>query len=179
MSLLAQPILLTWGGKMKKVTILVVLIFLLGYMLSANEAWSIEIDIGLTGNWSETVNASDIVGGFTGNDLTDTYESATDQVSLGISETTSDPWTVYISRSDVDWPSAFLFSIRRTSDNAGITGGVPRLTYLEITDTNQPFFNGSGNITDILIQYQLSGVSAATILAGTYSITIYYTVTED
>jgi len=162
---------------MKKITILVVLILLLGYTLSANEAWSIEIDIGLTGNWSETVNVLDLAGG-PGSDLINTYESNADQVSLNISETTINPWTVEIRKSDVNWPIDFHFWLRRTSDGVGSGSIADGSTYLEITDTDQYFFDGSGDRTDIHIQYQLSGVSAATILAGTYSITIYYTVTE-
>jgi hypothetical protein len=126
-------------------------------------------------HWADVL---DLAGG-PGSDLINTYVSAADQVSLDILETTSDPWSVDIRKSDVNWASDFHFWIQRTSGGSGSGSIADGLTYLEITDTDQDFFTGSGDKTDIHIQYQLSGVSAATILADTYSITIYYTVIEE
>jgi hypothetical protein len=48
-----------------------------------------------------------------------------------------------------------------------------------LTGVSASFFNGSGNISSIGLQLQLSGVSLKTIPAGAYSTTIYYTVLEN
>jgi hypothetical protein len=175
MSLLALPILLVRGGvKMKILTIFTVLIFMIGFMLSANQAQS-SISIELTGSWSKIVNESNLQDG-AGSDFVNTYESDVDQASLDILETVGNPWIVDVKKSNVNhWPNDLHFYVRRTLDGVGAGTIIGGLIYQEITNTNQLFFSGSGDRLHIPLQFKLEGVSA-TLLKGNYSIQIYYTV---
>ena len=133
-------------------------------------------DITVTGSWTETIDASDLQAG-AGSDLIDTYESASDQVEIGITEAGGKNWRVDVRKSDANWHSNFQLSVRRTSSGTGpgtISGGT---SYQEVTDTDQSFFNGKKNREGINVQLKLSGVSVQ-IPPDTYSTTVYYTVVE-
>jgi hypothetical protein len=150
-----------------------ILVFLLGFMLLANEAWP-AMYMNLTGSWSEIVNSVP----YAGNDFQNTYESATDQVTIDVLGTAgvSDQWQIVVKKSNVDWHNDLHFFVKRTSDGAGagsISDGMA--DYVEINDINQYFFSGSGNRRDINIQLKLSGVSVR-MPFGRYSIRILYSL---
>jgi len=126
---------------------------------------SFAISISASGGWSETIDENDLLSG-AGSDLQSTYESATDATLLTISEcqNSDDTWQVSVSYSSSSWP--FTLSVKKSGGN-----------YQTITTTQADFFSGSGDTSDIALQYKLEGMSIE-IAPGTYSSTITYTVVD-
>lgn len=150
----------------------VILVLLIGLILLCSKAEA-PISITVTGSWSENINASDLQAG-AGSDLISTYESATDAVSIDVTETSGN-WAVDVKKIDTHWHSNLHLHIKRTSDGTGsgsISGGG---AYQEVTDTDQSFFNGSGDRSNVNIQLKLTGVSVQ-VTPDTYTTTVYYTV---
>lgn len=134
-------------------------------------------DITVTGSWILTIDASDLLAG-AGSDLIDTYESASDQIDIYIDAQGAKSWRVDVRKGDTNWHSDFQLSLRRTSDGTGygfISGGT---SYQEVTDTDQSFFNGGRDRSDIKVQLELSGVSVQ-VPTDTYATTVYYTVVNN
>ena len=154
-----------------------ILILLFGFIFLADqEAGS--IDIAVAGSWSETINAFDLISG-AGSDLTDSYESAPDAVSITISGAAGvllNAWRIEVKKVDTNWHGDFILWVRRTSDGTGgaVSGGTP---YQQVTDTDSPFFNGSGDVSGIKVQLKLSGVSLQ-VHPDTYTTTVCYTVVD-
>lgn len=134
------------------------------------------LDISVSGDWSETIDASDLQAG-AGSDLIDTYESVSEQVSIDITKAREKNWRVDVKKIDDNWHSDFQLSVKRTSDGTGpgsISGGT---SYLEVTDIDQSFFNGYEDKREIYVQLKLSGVSIQ-VPPDVYITTVYYTVVE-
>jgi len=139
---------------------------------SAGICWAIVIKV--TGNWSVDIGASNLQAG-AGSDLWPTYES-TDPITIDITETVGD-WAVVVKKIDGDWHTNLHLFVKRTSDGTGsvsISGGS---SYQEVTDTDQPFFNGNGDVTGVNVRLQLTGVSIQ-VPPDEYRTTIYYTVSD-
>jgi hypothetical protein len=136
------------------------------------------ISITVTGDWAETIDENDLIGG-AGSELVSDYESASDQVTITISGTIdpSDAWRVDVRKININWDSNLHFYVRRTSDGTGPGGISGGTSYQEVTDAYLSFFSGSGDRSDIHIQLELSGVSVQ-IPPDNYSITVYYTVVD-
>jgi len=148
------------------------LIFAFLLFLISSSAASIEITS--TGNWSVTIDSSNLING-AGSDLNSTYESTTYQVSLTISST-SGSWRVDVRKANTNWHTDLHLWVRRTGDGSG--GSVSNGTvYQELTGTDQPFFTGSDNVSGITLQLKLSGMSVQ-VPPDTYTATIYYTVVD-
>lgn len=131
-------------------------------------------DLTVTGSWTEMIDSLDLQAG-AGSDLIDTYESASNTVAIDIIAPTN--WRVDVKKSDTNWHANFQLYVRRTSDGSGsgsISGGT---SYQEITDTDQSFFNGTLDRSNITGQLKLTGVSVQ-IPVDTYTTTVYYTVVE-
>lgn len=146
--------------------------------LAGGWAWGVQADITATGNWSGTIDASGLTGG-AGTDLNPTYTSASDQVSITISNTSDDWdfWRVDVRKSDTNWHNDLGLSVRRTSSGTGtgsISGGT---SYIAAGDLDTEFFRGRGDRSNILVKLQLSGVSVQ-VLPGTYSASIVFTVVD-
>lgn len=137
------------------------------------------IDISATGGWSETINEADLVSG-AGSDLFDSYESATDASVIDITNAVDkkDNWRVDVRRVDGGgWHGDFTVYVKRTSNGNGqgsVSGG---LSYIEITTTDTEFFSGAGNLWNIDVQYQLTGMSIY-VLPNNYSTTVVFTVVD-
>jgi hypothetical protein len=136
------------------------------------------IDIVVTGSWALTIDASNLTGG-AGTDLIDTYESASNQVTVTISGTTgdSDNWRVDVKRTDSTWHNDFTLSVKRTGDGAGggsISGGT---AYQAVGTSDSAFFSGAGDRSDVPVQLELSGVSVQ-VAPNTYSTSVTYTVVD-
>lgn len=154
-----------------------ILILLIGLILLCSKAEA-PISITVTGDWSETINASDLQAG-AGSDLISTYESVSNAVSIDISGTAgvSDNWRVDIKKVDSVWHNSFHLYVKRTSDGAGsgsVSGGA---SYQEVTDIDQSFFSGDNDRSNINVQLKLDGVSIQ-IPPDNYATTIYYTVVD-
>ncbi|MEW5768087.1 MAG: hypothetical protein AB1797_10785 [bacterium] len=131
-------------------------------------------NITVTGSWSEIIDASDLQAG-PGSDLINSYESASNAISIEITGTGQANWQVNVKKIDTDWPSSFYLYVKRTSDGIG-GGSISRGTfYQEVTETDKDFFEGQANRSDIHLQLKLGGVSVQ-IPPGTYTTTVYYTV---
>ena len=155
----------------------VILILLIGLIFLGTKAWAI-VSITVTGDWSETINASDLQAG-AGSDLISTYESVSNTVSIDISGTAgvSDNWRVDIKKVDSVWHNSFHLYVKRTSDGAGagsVSGGA---SYQEVTDIDQSFFSGDNDRSNINVQLKLDGVSIQ-VPPDNYTTTIYFTVID-
>jgi hypothetical protein len=147
------------------------------HLLLWGASWA-AISISALGSWSETVDQADLTGA-PGSNLTTTYESAADQVSVDVTGTTgdADTWRVDVKKSDTAWHGDLHLHLKRTSDGTGtgsISGGE---SYLEVPDTNTEFLSGGGDRAGIHVQLKLTGVSVS-VPADAYSTTIYYTVVD-
>ena len=133
-------------------------------------------DITVSGSWTETVNASDLLAG-AGSDLNGTYTSNSNQASINIYNTPgyNEAWRVDVRRSDTSWPGGFTLNTRRTSSGSGIgfiTGGT---TYRAVGTSNAYFFNGDYDRSNVAIQFQVTGMSVQ-VPPATYSTTVVFTV---
>ncbi|MBN2655985.1 MAG: hypothetical protein JXR86_02920 [Spirochaetales bacterium] len=151
---------------------LLVLLLFPFYPLSA-------ITISLSGSWSLSIDSSDVSSG-AGGDLNSQYQSNADQVSLDIGDLidSGDAWELQVHKEDLLWHSDMILGLLRTSGGSGagtISGGDS--LFLELTATDQYFFDGTGDRSLIDIQLRLSGISVV-IPADTYSTTIYFTVID-
>jgi hypothetical protein len=139
--------------------------------------------ITVTGSWNPSVSNTQISEA--GLNYTGSTSSLSNQVLIRVMRSTSFfsgllTWRVDVSKSDINWNNNLVLSNVRTGNgtfqstffSSGISGGT---TFQTITNANTPFFNGNGNITNIPIQFQLSGYSLL-IPAGTYSTNVIYTL---
>ena len=159
---------------MKTVTKFLVLFAVLG-LIAAGEKGEAAVSITVSGSWSLSADASDLVAG-AGSDLIGTYESNSDQIVLDI-DVGRGNFRVDVNKINTNWHSDFQLSVRRTSDGTGdgkISGGT---SYQEITDTYQSFFTFKKDRTGINLQLKLSGVSVQ-VAPDTYTTTVYYTVAK-
>lgn len=144
-----------------------------------------QINITATGQWDYTVSDFDITEA--GLDFQGTYASAASQVEIDIFRAGgffvnlfNYNWQVDVRLIPNDWNNALVLSARRTGNgspfffNGNINGGT---SYLQLSTSNQNFFNGNRTWFDIPVQYRLSGVSVL-LPAKTYSATVLYTVTD-
>lgn len=137
--------------------------------------------IGITlagGSWGPTIGAGNLTAG-AGSNLSTTYTSSADLLSLTISGATGDAdnWRVDVHRNDAVWNPGLTVSVKRTSDGLGpgfISGGD---VFLPVDATDSSFFTGAGNRSDISVQYRLGGVSLQ-VPPNTYSTTIVFTVVD-
>lgn len=140
---------------------------------SSGICWA--ITIAVTGNWSETIDASDLQAG-AGSDLIDTHESTADLVTIDISATAGN-WSLDVKKIDGNWHPDLLLHAKRTSDGTGsgsISGGV---AYQQIIDIDQSFFSGNGDRSSVNVQLKLTGVSIQ-VPPDVYTTTVYYTVSD-
>ncbi len=137
------------------------------------------IDLSAAGGWGETVNASDLVAG-AGTKLIDTYESLTDATYLAISDCTddSDSWRVDARRVDEGgWYGDFTLYVERTSNGTGNGSISGELSYVEINSIDTQIFSGTGDRSNITIQYKLTGMSI-NVSPSNYNTMVLFTVVD-
>ncbi len=153
------------------------IMFLLAPLFFAPQMTHAAISISVTGTWSETVDKYDLISG-AGSDLTASYESATDQVSITVSNTSGagDSWRVDVRKVDTNWHSDLSLWVKRTGSGTGgsVSGGS---SYQQLTGSDQSFFTGSDDVSGITVQLKLSGMSVQ-VPPGSYTTTVYYTVVD-
>jgi hypothetical protein len=132
--------------------------------------------LDLTGTWARTINAADLLGG-AGTDLAATYESAPNQLMLGVTDFVLAEWRVSVSRSDTTWDDHLTLAVRRTGDGVGLEPPTGGLDYLPVGPMDTPFFSGDGPSLDVPLQLRLGGVSV-TVPPNTYSTTLTFTVVD-
>ncbi len=136
------------------------------------------IDITVVGSWTEFIDQADLRGG-PGTNLVGTYTSMTNVNIVAITNTTgrTDNWQVDIKRVDTSWDGSLSLSARRTSSGSGtgrITGGT---SYLQLTTSDQAFFSGRGDRSNVSIQLRVTGASL-TLSPNQYITTVQYTVID-
>jgi hypothetical protein len=134
------------------------------------------VSITVTGSWFEVVDETNLPGG-AGGELTQTCESAPDQVQLDIQTDAGETWHIDVSREETGWQGDLTLSVRATSEGTGpgsISGVGP---YRDVSVTYQQFLTGNDDRSGIPVQLKIDGVSSGTG-SGTYATTVYYTITE-
>ena len=139
---------------------------------------ALAISLTATGNWSEMIDANDLVLG-PGSDLIATYESSGNAVSLSVSGTSGDgdTWRLDIRKVDTNWHGDLTLSVRRTSDgtpHGHISGGTD---YQNVDGLYRTFFSGDADISLIPVQFRVEGVSID-IPPGNYPTTVYFMVVD-
>jgi hypothetical protein len=135
------------------------------------------INITVTGSWSFSVGQANLTGG-AGSDLTSTFTSATNQATLGVSNTLGASWRIDVRRIDTLWHANLHLWLKRTNNGTFGSGTYSGGTiFLDLTTSDQMFMTGRGNRTGFTLQFQLTGVSTA-VPAASYSTTIRYTVVQ-
>ena len=129
--------------------------FLLALLIASSSLPA--IDLSASGDWAETLNASDLASG-AGTDLPSNLQSVSGITVLSVSNVTG-AWHVTARRSSSTWDNHFTLYVRRTSSGIGsgsISGGD---SYIEVTGTDTEIFSGSGPRSSISIQYKLTGLN--------------------
>jgi hypothetical protein len=128
-----------------------------------------------SGGYTDTIDASDLVAG-AGSALNSTYSSASNATRLDVTGTGGGAYTVTVRMAPGTWDGSFSLSVRRTTNGTGtgtITGGT---TYIQLTTVDQVLFTGTGNRSNVRVQYQLTGMSVA-VPPATYSSSVIFTIT--
>ena len=115
-------------------------------------------DVSSSGNWTEMIDASDLVAG-AGSDVTSQYESGSGAATLTISNTAGASWRILARRSDSTWHGDFVLAVRRTSDGSGSGAVIGGSSYTQLSTLDTEIFSGSGDRSNIAVQYKLTGMS--------------------
>jgi hypothetical protein len=153
----------------------------LGTFLGAPSAFGAAM-ISVTGTWSLTLTAADLVVPNTaGYNLNSTYSSLVSgsggPIVLGINAGGPGPtWTISVDKADVSWPTGVSLSVSISSP----TSNPPILVNnspVTLTASTQAFYQ-TNSTADVTIYYQLSGVTVVNLTATTYSTVVTYTIAE-
>lgn len=138
-----------------------------------------QVGISVMGAWATVLPVASVTEA--GEDFHGTYESDPDQVLIDILGANKFDYRVDVRKIDIDWHPSLQLYIHRTGSGIGghphsnVTGGT---NYFELTATNQQFFSGHRESSDIPVQFRLTGVSVL-IPARTHVSTVMYTVIEE
>jgi len=150
-------------------------IFLTAVLLSA------DITINLTpaevGGWSFGIDAGDLEAG-AGSDLSAEYESdaTAEYIDIQGCSGSSDTWEVSIKRTDDVWDTDITLQAKVSSKGNGSGSFSGAGVYKTVSATDTVLFSGSGDRSDIAIQFKISGISITTVPDKDYATDITYTV---
>ena len=136
----------------------------------------------VTGDWTKNVEASEITEA--GNDFPGVYESSSTITSIDISKSpTSElfPWKLDVHGEKGDWDNRLEIWTQRTDNGTAVTPGATitdGTVYQQVSNTDQSFFSGTGSISQIHVQYKITGVTVLIPAGVLYGTTIVYTLTE-
>ena len=105
-------------------------------------------DIVSSGSYAEAIDASDLLAG-AGSDLTSSFQSVSDAVTLTISNSGGGNWAIDVHKTDTNWNGDFILKVKKT------TGAAVTKT---VGNTDVEFFQGSGD-GSFNVQIILEGVS--------------------
>jgi len=136
------------------------------------------VDIYAAGSCNFIIDSSCLVGG-AGSDLMKSFESKLDATVINITGTggSGDAWQVRVRKSSVSQLHGVVLYAKRTGNGSGsgaVSGGS---SYVAVETSDTDFFEGSGDRTDITVQYKISGISIS-VPPGNYSATIIFTVVD-
>ena len=133
-------------------------------------------DVSSIGNWTETVDASDLIAG-AGSNVTSQYESVSGSTILAIVNTAGGSWRVLARCSADVWHDNLTLSLRRTSDGSGsgtILGGSG---YVQLSSLDTEIFSGIGDRSSVAVQFRLTGMSKD-IFPNTYNSGITFIIVQ-
>lgn len=155
-------------------------------MLLATEDVHAQLLLSQTSTWREDVDAGDLsIPDEAGADLNSTLETSANYNQLDIlNMADSQGWKITVSKQDINWPAAFLPFVQRTGNGfpCATCPGVNQFSsvsgYLQITNLEQDFIFGTGEVTDINLQFKIEGLSL-TVDAQNYSTEVIFTIYGD
>lgn len=115
-------------------------------------------DITLLGDWSEVINAGDLVAG-AGSDLRTPIDSGGTQARIDIVSTGGAGWVVRVRRADNHWPTGGILLAQRTTDGSGVGSISGGGTWTAISGSDRVLFSGTGGRVSIGVQLRLEGLS--------------------
>lgn len=152
---------------------------LFSVFLAAGTVGAFGISITVTGSPGFSIDAADLSGG-AGSDFIADHSNADNAILVTVVDTTgdTDAWQIQVRQTDVLWHGSLDLALLRTGTGSG-TGSVSGGNLLPVTLTavDQVFFEGEGNMTDIPLRMDLSGVSVL-IPVDTYSATLNFTIVD-
>lgn len=145
-----------------------------------------QLVISQVSNWQEDLDQTDLaIPDEAGSDLNSVLESSSNYNQFDILNVAdSQDWKITVSKSDINWPGAFLPYVQFTTTGtpcgscAGVNVGTSVSGYLQITGIEQDFILGSGEVTGIDVQFKVEGISL-TVDADNYSTEIIFTLFGD
>lgn len=132
-------------------------------------------DVSSVGNWTETIDASDLIAG-AGSNVTSQYESVTGSTTLDILNTAGGSWRIVARRADSTWHGNLTLFVRRTSDGSGPGAILDGASYVQLSTLDTEIFTGTGDRNNIAVRFKLTGMSKD-IPPNTYSAGIIFTIT--
>lgn len=145
-----------------------------------------QLVISQLSNWREDLDATDLsTPEEAGMDLNGTLETVNNYNQFDILNVAStQDWKITVSKSDINWPGAFIPYVQRTSNGipcgacTGVNTGISVSGYLQITNLEQDFIFGTGEVTDLDVQFKVEGISL-TVDADNYSTEVMFTLFGD
>lgn len=145
-----------------------------------------QLVISQVSTWRQSLDASNLsIPDEAGADLNPVLETPTNFNQLDIlNMAASQGWKITVSKQDMNWPSAFVPYLQRTDDGipcatcSGVNTFMSVPGYMEITDMEQDFIYGAGEVTDIDIQFKVEGLSLA-VDAENYATEVIFTIYGD
>ncbi len=86
-------------------------------------------------------------------------------------------WSVTVYKSDINWNRSVKVYVRRTNNGSGSGSTWGGSNYRQIRNIPLTFLQGSGTLSNIYLQYKLSGISV-NLPSNTYYTDIVYTLYE-
>lgn len=133
-------------------------------------------DLTSSGDWTETVDSSDLVAG-AGTDLVGQYQSVEGNTTLNVATTAGGNWRITARRADNTWHNQFTLWIKRSSDGAGSGTIIGGSTFIEVTGLDTELCSGQADRSNVGLQFKLTGMSVG-VSPALYSTGIIFTVTQ-
>jgi hypothetical protein len=130
-------------------------------------------DLTSTGDWIESVNASNLVSG-AGSGFPGAFQSVSGTTVLSVGNAPGN-WRVKARRSPGNWNGNLTIWVKRTSDGSGsgtIAGGE---AFVEVGATDVEIFSGTEARSNISLQFKLTGLTCDAS-PDTYTSSIIFTV---
>ncbi len=167
-------------------TVLRILVLIYCVLVALPQSLSAQLVVSQVSTWKEVVDEADLSIPYeAGADLNSTIETSTNYNQLdvlGIAD--AQGWKVAVSRQDINWPAALTLHIKRNSNGIacgtclGVDNGTSHTGYLQFTNIEQDFIFGTGEVSDIDLQFKIEGISL-TLEAQSYTTEIVYTLYGD
>jgi hypothetical protein len=139
---------------------------------------SAAIGIAAAGGYAESVSSSSLSAG-PGSDIISHFDSPSGATVVDVTGCVdgADAWRVDVRLQRGSFDAGTRVLLKRTSDGAGagsISGGTD---FIEAVETDTEFFSGTGDRTNVCVQYRLEGLSVGSS-QGPHSADVLITVVD-